>query len=101
MRAVDDQAFAPGTPEVQLDEVPNQPIWSEGKRARIGSVVLTNDRILFIKATSLAEITRAAAVHLPGAQIRRHLFYRYSLTWRRRRCQRAPSPTSGPRTARR
>jgi hypothetical protein len=49
MRAVDDRAFAPGTPEVQLDEVPNQPIWSEGKRAKIGSVVLTNDRILFIK----------------------------------------------------
>lgn len=33
--------------------------------------------------TSLAAITRGAAVHLPGAQIRRHLFYRYSLTWRR------------------
>jgi 2-polyprenyl-3-methyl-5-hydroxy-6-metoxy-1,4-benzoquinol methylase len=36
-------------------------------------------------ATSLAEITQAAALHLPGAQIRRHLFYRYSLTWRRPR----------------
>lgn len=48
MHAVDDQAFAPGTPEVQLDAVPNQPIWSEGKR-RIGSILLTNDRILVIK----------------------------------------------------
>jgi hypothetical protein len=48
MRTVDDEAFAPGTPEVQLDGVPNQPIWSEGKR-RIGSILLTNDRIMFIK----------------------------------------------------
>lgn len=33
--------------------------------------------------TTLAEITAAAARHLPGARIRRHLFYRYSLTWQR------------------
>jgi hypothetical protein len=46
MHAVDDEVFAPGTPEVQLDAVPNQPIWSEGKR-RIGSILLTNDRIMF------------------------------------------------------
>lgn len=51
--------------------------------------------------TSLAEITRAAALHLPGAQIRRHLFYRYSLTWERPRSRRATSRTSGPQTVRR
>lgn len=34
---------------------------------------------------TLAEISAAAAVHLPGARIRRHLFYRYSLTWQRPR----------------
>lgn len=33
--------------------------------------------------TTLAEVNQAAAVHLPGSRIRRHLFYRYSLTWRR------------------
>jgi ubiquinone/menaquinone biosynthesis C-methylase UbiE len=32
---------------------------------------------------TLAEITAAAHRHLPGAQVKRHLFYRYSLTWRR------------------
>jgi ubiquinone/menaquinone biosynthesis C-methylase UbiE len=32
--------------------------------------------------TTLDEVT-AAARHLQGARVRRHLFYRYSLTWRR------------------
>ncbi|TDQ54956.1 class I SAM-dependent methyltransferase [Actinorugispora endophytica] len=33
-------------------------------------------------STSLAEIRRAAAEHLPGARTRRLLFWRYLLTWR-------------------
>lgn len=33
--------------------------------------------------TTLAEVRRAAAPHLAGARIRRHLFYRYSLIWQR------------------
>src|SRR5579884_820951 len=34
-------------------------------------------------STTLADITAGAARHLPGARIRRHVFYRYSLTWQR------------------
>jgi hypothetical protein len=52
MLAVDDQAFRPDSPEIQLDEVPTQPVWIQGRRATVGSVVLTNDRILFIKDAS-------------------------------------------------
>jgi hypothetical protein len=52
MLAVDDRAFASDSPEVQLDEVPTQPVWIQGKRSMVGSVVLTNDRILFIKSAS-------------------------------------------------
>jgi hypothetical protein len=44
-----ERAFAPGTPEAKLDEVPTQPVWVEGTRAKIGSLALTNDRILFVK----------------------------------------------------
>jgi SAM-dependent methyltransferase len=33
--------------------------------------------------TTLADITAIAARHLERAQIRRHVFYRYSLTWQR------------------
>jgi hypothetical protein len=51
---VSDQNFAPDAPEVQLDEVPTQPVWVHGKRPRVGSVVLTNDRILFIKSAGAA-----------------------------------------------
>ena len=32
-------------------------------------------------ATTLAEITTAARAHLPGATIRRRLFFRYTLRW--------------------
>lgn len=52
MLAVDDRAFASDSPEVQLDEVPTQPVWIQGKRSTVGSVVLTNDRILFIRGAS-------------------------------------------------
>ncbi len=34
-------------------------------------------------ASTLAEIRGAADRHLPGAVLRRHLFFRYSLVWRR------------------
>jgi ubiquinone/menaquinone biosynthesis C-methylase UbiE len=33
--------------------------------------------------TPLRDIAAAATRHMPGAVIRRHLFFRYSLTWRR------------------
>ncbi len=32
-------------------------------------------------ATTLAEITAAASAHLPGATLRRRLFFRYTLRW--------------------
>lgn len=32
-------------------------------------------------ATTLAEITAAARIHLPGATLRRRLFFRYTLRW--------------------
>jgi SAM-dependent methyltransferase len=32
-------------------------------------------------ATTLAQITAAARIHLPGATVRRHLFFRYTLRW--------------------
>jgi SAM-dependent methyltransferase len=32
-------------------------------------------------ATTLAEITIAARAHLPGATVRRHLYFRYTLRW--------------------
>jgi hypothetical protein len=44
---VDDSAFRPGTDEVELDE--HAEVISGGnERARIGRVVLTNDRIVFV-----------------------------------------------------
>jgi hypothetical protein len=33
--------------------------------------------------TPLPEIAAVARRHMPGAVIRRHLFFRYSLVWRR------------------
>jgi SAM-dependent methyltransferase len=42
-------------------------------------------------ATTLAEITTAAAAHLPGATIRRRLFFRYTLRWDKPRSPR-PEP---------
>jgi hypothetical protein len=32
-------------------------------------------------ATTLAEITTAARIHLPGATLRRRMFFRYTLRW--------------------
>jgi SAM-dependent methyltransferase len=31
---------------------------------------------------TLAQVRRLCAAHLPGAQVRRHLFWRYSIVWR-------------------
>jgi len=39
--------------------------------------------VLDTRAT-LRDIRTAASAHMPGAVIRRHLVFRYSLTWRRR-----------------
>ncbi len=48
---MDEQAFLPGTPQVQLEEVPTVPVWIRDERAKVGSLVLTNHRILFIKGS--------------------------------------------------
>jgi SAM-dependent methyltransferase len=45
-------------------------------------------------ATTLAEITAAARAHLPGATIRRRLFFRYTLRWDKPPVT-APPPGSG------
>jgi hypothetical protein len=45
-------------------------------------------------ATTLAEITAAARAHLPGATLRRRLFFRYTLRWDKPPVT-APPPRSG------
>ena len=50
-------------------------------------------------ATTLAEITAAARAHLPGATVRRRLFFRYTLRWDKPPVT-APTPGSGTRAAR-
>jgi hypothetical protein len=49
---MDEAAFAPDAPEAKLDQLPSQPVWVQGKRAKIGSIALTNDRILFVEGAS-------------------------------------------------
>jgi hypothetical protein len=44
---MDDAAFAPGGPEVDLDRQDGTPVFVEGARGKMGSIVLTNDRIVF------------------------------------------------------
>ena len=44
---MDDSAFAPGTPEVEIDRVDGVPVHVDGERGRMGDVVLTNDRIVY------------------------------------------------------
>ena len=46
-----DEAFMAGSREVELDRVGSQPVWIEGKRAKLGVLILTNDRILFIEGS--------------------------------------------------
>jgi hypothetical protein len=43
---MDDAAFAPGAPEVELDARDGLPVHVDGERGRMGRVVLTNERIL-------------------------------------------------------
>ena len=50
-------------------------------------------------ATTLAEITAAARAHLPGATLRRRLFFRYTLRWDKPPVT-APPPGSGTPPAR-
>src|SRR5689334_7332041 len=49
---MDEAAFAPEAPDAKLDQLPSQPVWAQGKRAKIGSIALTNDRILFVEGAS-------------------------------------------------
>lgn len=50
-------------------------------------------------AATLAEITAAARAHLPGATLRRRLFFRYTLRWDKSPVT-APPPGSGNPAAR-
>jgi hypothetical protein len=45
---VDDGVFTPGTPEVEIDRQDGLPLAIEGERGKMGSLTLTNDRILFV-----------------------------------------------------
>ena len=45
---MDDAAFAPGTPEVELDRRTGMPLYVEGAKNDMGDLTLTNDRILFV-----------------------------------------------------
>jgi hypothetical protein len=45
---VDDAAFAPGTPEVELDRRNGMPVYVQGEKNDMGDLTLTNDRILFV-----------------------------------------------------
>jgi hypothetical protein len=44
---MDGSAFAPDTPEVEIDRIDGMPVMVDGERGRMGDVVLTNDRILY------------------------------------------------------
>jgi hypothetical protein len=45
---MDEAAFAPGTPEVELDRRAGMPVYVQGQKNDLGDLTLTNDRILFI-----------------------------------------------------
>jgi hypothetical protein len=45
---VDDAAFAPGTPEVEIDRRTGMPVYIQGEKNDMGDLTLTNDRILFV-----------------------------------------------------
>lgn len=47
-------------------------------------------------ATTLAEITAAARAHLPGATVRRRLFFRYTLRWDKPPVTAPPPDPAGP-----
>jgi hypothetical protein len=48
---MDDEAFRPGTPEVEINRKDGMPAFVSGERGKMGLVVLTNDRIVFTDKT--------------------------------------------------
>ena len=48
---MDDTAFAPGTPEAEIDHRDGMPVFISGERGKMGTVTLTNDRIVFTDKT--------------------------------------------------
>ena len=48
---MDDAAFAPGTPEVEINRRDGMPVFVSGEHGKQGEVMLTNDRILFTDKT--------------------------------------------------
>jgi hypothetical protein len=73
MHPVDERTFQPGTPEVQIEEVPTMPVWIGDRRAQVGSLVLTNDRMLWIKETGAgaAESVITELLATPGQVLAR------------------------------
>jgi SAM-dependent methyltransferase len=55
--------------------------------ARSAASALDEQPVMPMKdpATTVAEITRSASVHLPGSTVRRRLFFRYTLRWEKPR----------------
>jgi hypothetical protein len=45
---VDEAAFAPDTPEVEIDRRTGMPVYIQGEKNDMGDLTLTNDRILFV-----------------------------------------------------
>ena len=45
---MDDAAFAPHAPEVEIDRRDGMPLYIEGEKNDMGDLTLTNDRILFV-----------------------------------------------------
>ena len=44
---MNDEAFVPGTPEADVEVRRGEPLLLEGQRGKLGTMVLTNDRILW------------------------------------------------------
>jgi hypothetical protein len=45
---MDEAAFAPGTPELEIDRIAGMPVYIQGEKNDMGDLTLTNDRILFV-----------------------------------------------------
>ena len=45
---MDEAAFAPGTPEVEIDRRTGMPVYIQDEKNDMGDLTLTNDRILFV-----------------------------------------------------
>ena len=48
MAKLDQAAFAPGTPEVEIDRRTGMPLFIQHEKNDMGDLTLTNDRILFV-----------------------------------------------------